>query len=136
MDELSKEGKKMNNLVQKLIEYVDTRDSSVILSNVEVSDVTNLTVAVLTILDWLKLEGKREKWISEGRKISLKNKELDVKQDWCKLLIQIVERESLFNSYFEIKNNCLSFKDSVSEDERSQMRKKANEDYHPIVTAL
>ena len=52
------------NIVDKLLEYMETKNQKNLLSKIEMSDY-ELNVVVVNILSWLKLEHKRSIWISQ-----------------------------------------------------------------------
>ena len=85
------------------------------------------------LLAWLKLEKKREKWISEGKRSSLKPLELKSDYDWCNLVQQIIDQETIFSEIFEIDDNKLYFKSTVAEELKNQLRKDAYLLYNPPI---
>jgi hypothetical protein len=115
------------NIVDKLLEYRDTRKSEVF-DNI---DSENLTVIVTEILSWLKLERKREIWIEQGRKTSLKPLVLNMNYPWCVDLANILQGKNAFSEVFGINGNCVSFKENVSSEYIQEARLLAYEKYNP-----
>jgi len=91
----------------------------------------DLITIVIDILDWLRLERKREIWISQGRKTRLKDMELNYECPWCRLLRDLVASDEFFSKTFKINGRYLSFNDSIPEDVRDGARKQAYEEYNP-----
>lgn len=120
-----------NNIVKDLITYLNTQDNVSISCNIQISDKPVLNSACIELLSWLKLEKKRENWISEGRRTQLKPLELNDCYEWCALLKKLVANEPIFNELFEVNNNNLYFKESISNELRSQIREDAFTLYNP-----
>lgn len=91
----------------------------------------DIRVVMIEILNWLKLEHKREIWIKEGRKTKLKPLLLNYNYTWCKILREMVEKEILFKQYFCINENIFDFSINIKEEERIIARKKAFDYYNP-----
>ncbi len=115
------------NIVDKMIEFRDTRNAEVFGS----IDSENLTVIVTEILSWLKLERKREIWIEQGKKTSLKPLELNMKYPWCKDLVKILQGDNSLAKVFCIEGNCFSFKDNITSGYMQEARLLADEKYNP-----
>ena len=121
----------MNTIVNIIIQYINAQDPKCIVKKTHIEDKTTLNSVCFEILAWLKLERKRELWISEGRKTSLKPLKLNTEYTWCVLLAQLVEHEDLFNETFEIINNQLFLKANLSPEIQSQIRNDAFVLYNP-----
>ena len=119
-----------NNIIKTIIEYLNTKDNTLICNSISISDKTTLNSACIELLSWLKLEKKREIWISIGRKTSLKPLELNYTYEWCSLLKNLVSEEPIFNELFEIKGNQLLFKESVPNEIQAKIREDAYEMYN------
>lgn len=115
------------NIVEKMIEYRDTQNAEVFGS----IDSENLTVIVTEILSWLKLERKREIWIEQGKRTSLKPLELNMNYPWCKDLIKILHGNNSLAEVFCIEGNYFSFKDSITSGYIHEARLLADEKYNP-----
>lgn len=115
------------NIADKMIEYRDTRESE-ILGHI---DSDNLVVIVTEILSWLKLEGKREQWIEQGKRITLKPMELNMNYPWCKDLIKILQADNALAEVFCIDGKTLTFRDGISHEYMHEARTLANEKYNP-----
>lgn len=122
----------MNTIVQQIINYLETQNSNEIINETNITCIETLNSACFEILSWLKLERKRELWISEGRKTSLKPLELNIQYDWCNLLAQIIENEQLFYDVFEIVDNKLMLRKDLPDETKSQIREDAYQLYNPL----
>lgn len=121
----------INSFIQSLIEYLNSQDESILNMQSSIRDKSSLNSACIELLSWLKLERKRELWIAEGRKTTLKPLELNPKFEWYYSLLDLIDNNDCLKSIFDIYNMQLSFKDSVSEDIKTQLRKDAYELYNP-----
>lgn len=115
------------NIVERLIEYKNTRDAD-ILGSIE-SD--NLIIIVIELLTWLKLERKREIWIEQGRKIHHRPMKLNKSYPWCNDLANILQEDNPLAEVFCIEDNHLIFKDSVAPEYIHEARIKAYKNYNP-----
>ncbi len=118
------------DIVGAMLKYMEVKDKRILVKNIQISDY-ELTVVVVKILSWLKLEHKRSIWISQGKRNRFKPLEIDMRYPWCANLYKLVENESLFQDCFLIKNSKFSFLDSVSEEDRRKAREKAYQNYNP-----
>jgi hypothetical protein len=118
------------DIVGAMLKYMEVKDKRILVKNIQISDY-ELTVVVVKILSWLKLEHKRSIWISQGKRKRFKPLEIDMRYPWCANLYKLVENESLFQDCFLIKNSKFSFLDSVSEEDRRKAREKAYQNYNP-----
>ncbi len=121
----------MIDTVDLLLEYYENGASNGLSSCLQEFSPKNIRVVVIEILDWLKLEYKRELWIKEGKKTSLKPLILNYNYTWCKNLREIVDKEVLFNQYFCIVNNEFDFSPNITEENRKRAREKAYDFYNP-----
>ena len=118
------------DIVGAMLKYMEVKDKRILVKNIQISDY-ELTVVVVKILSWLKLEHKRSIWISQGKRNRFKPLEIDMRYPWCANLYKLVENESLFQDCFFIKNSKFSFLDSVSEEDRRKARERAYQNYNP-----
>lgn len=118
------------DIVAAMLKYMEVKDKRILVKNIQISDY-ELTVVVVKILSWLKLEHKRSIWISQGKRNRFKPLEIDMRYPWCANLYKLVENESLFQDCFLIKNSKFSFLGSVSEEDRRKAREKAYQNYNP-----
>ena len=118
------------DIVAAMLKYMEVKDKRILVKNIQISDY-ELTVVVVKILSWLKLEHKRSIWISQGKRNRFKPLEIDMRYPWCANLYKLVENESLFQDCFFIKNSKFGFLDSVSEEDRRKAREKAYQNYNP-----
>lgn len=118
------------NIVEKLIEYRDTQNSAV-LGDVSNADNEELNVIAIEILSWLKLQRKRELWLKQGRKTSLKPMELNMSFPWCKTLVGLLQSNNVFSEVFSVDANSLDVREDVSEEIAHEMRCSADEKYNP-----
>ena len=115
------------NIVDKMLEFRDTRKPEVF-SHI---DSENLIIIVTEILSWLKLERKREMWIEQGRKTSLKPLELNMTYPWCRDLANILQDDNDLAEIFCIDGKYVSFRDSVTTSYMHEARLIAYEKYNP-----
>lgn len=94
-------------------------------------DREDLNVIVIELLSWLRLERKREIWISQGRKTKLKDMELHCDCSWCRELIELVQGDTELAKVFSIKGNRLNFKDEIPDEYRKKARDMAYTQYNP-----
>ncbi len=118
------------DIVAAMLKYMEVKDKRILVKNIQISDY-ELTVVVVKILSWLKLEHKRSIWISQGKRNRFKPLEVDMRYPWCANLYKLVENESLFQDCFLIKNSKFGFLDSVSEEDRRKARERAYQNYNP-----
>lgn len=118
------------DIVGAMLKYMEVKDKRILVKNIQISDY-ELTIVVVKILSWLKLEHKRSIWISQGKRNRFKPLEIDMRYPWCANLYKLVENESLFQDCFLIKNSKFGFLDSVSEEDRRKAREKAYQNYNP-----
>lgn len=119
------------NIIKLLIEYLDNQDVTLICHNISITDKVTLNSACIELLSWLKLEKKRENWISEGRKVSLKSLDVSNNFEWCSLLKNLISKEPLFGDLFIIKDDHISFNESVPDEIQTQIRTDAFTMYNP-----
>ena len=123
-------------LVDKLLDYIKTRDRKILITtDLQISD-RDLSVVVIEILSWLRLEQKRTLWIAEGRKNCLKPLEIDVRYPWCANLSTLVDNEQLFHDTFSIKDGKFDFADTISEEDREMAREEVYQKYIPTKHVL
>ncbi len=118
------------NIVEALIIYRNTQ-STVALGDVSNADNEELNVIAIEILSWLKLQRKRELWIEQGRKTSLKPMELNMSFSWCKTLVGLLEKDNVFSEVFSVDGDSLNFREDISEEIIHEMRVAADEKYNP-----
>ena len=116
--------------VDALLKYIQVRDKKILIRNVQISDY-ELSVVVVNILSWLKLEHKRSIWISQGKKNCFKSLDIDMQYPWCANLYKIVENEKLFHDCFLIRDGKFDFSDAVSEEDKIVAREKVYKNYNP-----
>lgn len=118
------------NVVENLIEFRMTQDIKV-LNVTDCFDKENLNVIVIEILSWLQLQRKREIWIEQGRKASLKPMPIFPECPWCCELKEYMQQDNVLSNYFIIANNTLDFKPDISEEVAHNLRVYAYENYEP-----
>lgn len=119
----------MKDLIEMYNDYRTTPGSSIeeaycLKNNYEVDD---FNVSVITLLDWVRLEYKREVWIASGRPAKHKNLKIE-NYNWCKTLRKIVTEEPSFSRYFKVNGDEISFSDLLTESDRLVFCRKAVED--------
>lgn len=113
------------DIVDKMIQYMDKRDCSILMTNSIYMSREDLGTVITYILSWLQLEHKRKLWISQGRRTKHKPLELNFKYPWCNDLKTLLEKEEEFKNCFVIKNNKLDFLDSIPEKDKMLAWEKA-----------
>lgn len=118
-------------IIDRMIQYMDKREENILIgSDIKISK-GDLSIVIIKILSWLKLEYKRSIWMSEGRKSVYKSLDINNDYPWCNNLRMLVENEKLFSDYFVIKDNKFDFADSVVEHERMLAREMVYNGYNP-----
>ena len=121
----------MLEIIDKMIEYMESRDEKVLLtSDIKIS-IGDLSGVVIKILSWLKLEHKRRLWMAAGRKNCYKPLEVDIRYPWGANLKMLVEKEKLFQDCFVIRDGKLDFADFVTEEDKMEAREKEIMDKMP-----
>jgi len=118
-------------IVELILDYLKYQDSNIISKNTIIESTNTLNSACFEVLAWLKLECKREKWIEEGKKAKMRAMKLNADYPWCELLRVLVENEQDWKITFCISENQFDFAKTVSEEEKTSIRKKAYELYNP-----
>ena len=126
----------MFDLIEKIIEYLNTQDACLITNNLSEYDQSTLNSVCHEVLSWLRLERKREIWIEEGRRTSLKPLEMKKEYKWCGLLEKMLMEDTVFSTYFEVINGYMTFKEEISAEMRCTIRTSAYEKYEPLKTVL
>lgn len=119
------------SIVERMLEYRRTGNVKLLMSSDLEIDNENLSVIVIEILSWLKLENKRKIWMQQGKKTCLKPLNINMHYPWCVDLCKLIEKEKVFYDNFSIKDGKLDFSDSVTEQEREIARELAYENYNP-----
>lgn len=119
----------MVNIVDIIIECYETGTSKDLYLQ-EYSSI-DVRVVMIELLAWLKLEHKREIWINDGKKASLKPLLLNDNYPWCRDLKAIIAKENILSQYFSINGDEFDFVDSIPEEYRTQARERAFEYYNP-----
>ena len=119
------------DIVDKMVQYMETRDNSILLTTGIQMTIADLSVVIIKVLSWLRLEHKRKVWISQGRKTKHKPLDIDLKYPWCANLKMILEKEEDFGNHFAIKDGKFDFSNKVSEEEKKTSREKAFQNYNP-----
>ena len=119
-------------IIDRMIQYMDKREKDILIDNdIEIST-QDLSVIIINILSWLKLEHKRSIWMSEGKRTSFKPLDIHENYSWCNNLRMLVEKEKLFSDYFAIKDDKFDFADSIREQDRILARQKVYNNYNPV----
>lgn len=118
------------NIVEKMIEFKNKRQVEILDVSSEYT-IDNLIVIITEILSWLKLERKREIWISQGRKTKLKPMELNMNYPWCNDLVMMLQGSNALSVIFCIKGSSMVFKDEIPDDYIHEARRLADEQYNP-----
>lgn len=121
----------MMDIVDLIIECYEMGTANKLFNELQEFSSKDIRVVMIEILNWLKLEHKREIWIKKGKKTSLKPLLLNYNYMWCKNLREMVDKGDLFNQYFCINENKFDFSINVTKEERINARKKAFDYYNP-----
>lgn len=118
------------NIAEILIDYWNNHNPNT-LGDINGYDPENINVIVVELLSWLKLERKRELWIEQGKKTSLKDMELNMNYPWCIDLHNILNADTALAEVFIYENNRLKFNANVTESYKHEARCIAYEQYNP-----
>ncbi len=118
------------NISKKLIDYRDNHNLDS-LGELKGIDPRSINVIVTELLSWLKLERKRELWIEQGKRICLKDMELNMNYPWCKDLSYMLQTATPLSEVFCIEDGYLRFKSDVSDTYKHEARAIAYEQYDP-----
>lgn len=121
----------MQSIVKEMIKYVETQNMKEAWMCLKCYKKTEINSTIFEILAWLKLERKREKWISEGKKTCLKPLELKQEYTWCQVLLKLLECDRDFGELFEVVDNKFGFKKEIDECIKGRLREEAFELYNP-----
>lgn len=119
------------DLVDKFIYYVNNNDLS-IYDDLKITDITDFNVAIMNLLDWMKLQYKRYLWVLEGKKDIRKPLKLSLNTSWEILLNDLIENNMEFSMIFSIEDNSIIFSKCLTEEETKQLCKKVYDEYNPI----
>ena len=117
------------DLIEKMINYINTDDN--IFVDVKCDDISDFNVAIINLLEWLKLQYKRQIWLEEGKKDFRKPLSIPLDTSWgCLLANVLISTE--FNNYFDIDVDKITLSSKMSEDEKKAIYKRAFDGYNPI----
>ena len=117
-------------IVGLLLEFRETQNPDIIIADKQIKT-ESLNAITVELLSWLKLERKREIWIEQGKKTSLKALELNPKYPWCNDLIEVLSGDNQLSALFCVNDNKLSFKPEISDECIRKARLEAFERYNP-----
>lgn len=90
-------------------------------------DLVAFNTSVITLLDWVRLEYKRDAWIAAGKPAKHKNLRIE-KYNWCETLRKIVSEEPTFSRFFMIDGDEIKFSNTLSEADKKEFCRKAAEE--------
>lgn len=123
-------------VIDNMLEYMKSRERSKLISTeLSISD-SELSVVIIKIISWLRLEHKRSMWILEGKKIKLKPLKMEGEYSWCVHGRELIKKEKQFRDCFVVQNEEVTFSENVSEEERRCIREKVFNNYTPTVHVL
>ena len=123
-------------VIDNMLEYMKSRERSKLISTeLSISD-SELSVVIIKIISWLRLEHKRSMWILEGKKIKLKPLKMEGEYSWCVHGRELIKKEKQFRDCFSVRNEEVTFSENVSEEERKCIREKVFNNYTPTVHVL
>ena len=120
------------NIVERLLYFSDTQNTEY-LDIQNCTNIENLNVIAIELVSWLKLQHKRELWIQQGRRASLKPMPLNTNYPWCNELIDYLKQDNELSRHFVIVDNNLDIKPIMSDEEIRQLRKFAYDNYNPEI---
>lgn len=116
-------------LMKELLHFYQKRvKSSVLISAIELVGEKNLQTISGRLVEWIKVEGMRKK-----------TRNLDLRPDipWCESLKLLIEQNPAFSQSFKVIKNYLTYKDTITEEERKKTIEYITENYHtppPLIT--
>jgi hypothetical protein len=115
----------MDTVIIELLDFEDDGEiSSALVKVFEVLERKNVRVISMNIFDWLK----RQKRFGHEKPMELKQQ-----YTWCKEFPLMLEHWPAMNELFVIEGRQLNFRESVSADEREQIRQIVFERYQPVL---
>jgi hypothetical protein len=115
----------MDTVIIELLDFEDDGEiSSALVKVFEVLERKNIRVISMNIFDWLK----RQKRFGHEKPMELKQH-----YTWCKEFPLMLEHWPAMNELFVIEGRQLNFRESVSADEREQIRQIVFERYQPVL---
>jgi hypothetical protein len=115
----------MDTLIIELLDFEDDGEiSSALVKVFEVLEHKNVRLISMNIFDWLK----RQKRFGHEKPMELKQQ-----YTWCKEFPLMLEHWPAMNELFVIEGRQLNFRESVSADEREQIRQIVFERYQPVL---
>ncbi len=115
----------MNTAISELLDLINREEPSSDLAKVlELFGRANIWSIAVELASWLK---RQQRFGHE--------KPLELRQDhrWCQELPLMLENWPALNELLVIEGRQLSFRESVSADERNQIRRTAVERYQPVL---
>jgi 3-mercaptopyruvate sulfurtransferase SseA len=115
----------MNPAITDLLDFINREEpSSSLIQVFEVLGHKNVRVISMNLFDWLK----RQRRFGNEKPLELRQQ-----YTWCQDLPLMLERWPEMNELLEIKARQLNFRDSMSADERNQIRQIVFERYQPVL---
>jgi hypothetical protein len=115
----------MDTVIIELLDFEDDGEiSSALVKVFEVLEHKNVRLISMNIFDWLK----RQKRFGHEKPMELKQQ-----YTWCKEFPLMLEHWPAMNELFVIEGRQLNFRESVSADEREQIRQIVFERYQPVL---
>ncbi|SHK09824.1 hypothetical protein SAMN02745163_03219 [Clostridium cavendishii DSM 21758] len=117
----------MVDLISNVLTSINTNNVTPLLNNAEkILGGRQLRIVLINIIDWLKLEYKRE---IQGK--PSKPLQLVAKYDWCNNIKTLVESDDIFAKTFSINENGLYYNKNLDNKTLSETRKISYEGYRP-----
>ena len=118
------------NLIEKIVDYYNNNDIN-IFDNVVFEDVSDFNTIIYEILNWMKLQHKRNLWILEGKKDYRKPMHISLNTSWGKLFIDLILKNEEFKNYFSVEDDNVFFSSDISEEEVNKLCKFVFDNYNP-----
>ncbi len=122
----------MEQLIKDIINFLSTRDISMIAKDGNDCEYDKFITISTEILGWLKLEHKRELWKQERKYVKQKPLKLNFDYPWCNQMKDIVEKNERFKQFFTIVGTNFDFSKIVTEEEKQKVRKYVCDNYEPF----
>lgn len=120
-------------LIDGLIKYLNTAITTSILIDAEKKVGEKfLRVISVNIIDWLRLEHKRNLWIKEGKVSISKPLKLNYNYPWCQYLKKLIKEDVNFGMCFTIQEDEFYYNERIDNDTREKACTLAMENYRPI----
>ncbi|MBK1812668.1 hypothetical protein JHL18_18775 [Clostridium sp. YIM B02505] len=117
----------MIDLISNMLTSINTSNIAPLLINAEkIVGPRSLRVVMINIVDWLKLEYKRE-----TQKRPSKPLLLNYNYDWCNNVKTLIESDCIFSQVFSVCEGSLYYNKSLDDSSISEARRLCFEGFNP-----